>query len=260
MTGRPSDNAAVFVFDPSLGRSWGWTYYHSTGGERSGPLVGGSNTDTQMHADGCAAQPPSTPASCASRLAPSAPDLVSGRRRARATPATTDAARLPHHRRDEEIIMSGMPGDAPFETRYRTPWMHAGLADAQEVVASSRLRRPRHRRRPRASASAATATTRRPNAKRQYTLSRSLPPARLRSLGTVQLERRHEVGRGQHVKKGDRFVVVRASGCARAMQLMVEGGTPGCSWGIDAIVLEDRDEEVPMTLRAAQRHRQRHAC
>lgn len=239
--GPTSDNYGVFVFDPSVGDRGAWTFYHSTEGSL-GPLVGGSNVDTMVRPLGVLRN---SEHACVVRL--NARDDTND--------FVADVAVLAFSNDDTpvagyivtdadpntgaEIVMSGMPGLAPFETRYRTGWIHAGWPTRKKS-----WRRPDFVMRDTGVNHRLHITSYRDyeetQARRQYTIDvnagsavstwgnftwrdKSDPTAAIWGEGNKQ---------GGMIRRGSSF------GMCRAMQLLIEGGTLGASWGVDAIILK----------------------
>ena len=116
-SGPAEDVVAVLVFDPSVGDGGAWTYFTSTTA-RLGPLVGGSNIDSQVAPLGVLRDQPRVV-----RL--DHLDLAADRLYDVAVWGGSEPESFIVTEDDEEIIMSGMPGDESFTTKYRTPWVTA---------------------------------------------------------------------------------------------------------------------------------------
>lgn len=135
---------------------------------------------------------------------------------------------------DEEIVMSGMPGEAPFHTRYKTPWMDAGWPTRKKS-----WRRPDFVCRDTGMNHQFRVTSYRDyeetQPKRQYMVD--VPAGNALALWGQFLWNDGTIW-GQGNKKGGMIRRGSSFGLCRSMQLMVEGGTPGVPWGIDAIILK----------------------
>lgn len=255
-TGVTDDNSAVFVFDPSVGDG-AWTYYTCNSGGL-GPIVGGSNTDTMLRPLGVlrATESPSVV-----RL--EALDQAADRVYTVAVLGFTDPLNAdPEHQSGfimtsagEEIIMSGMPGDEPFDTSYRTPWV-----TAQWPTRKKSFRRPDLVCRITGQAHDLQVRSYRDyeelNARRQHTITVpagiSSPPSgtvpgtttatwgrfswddgtQWGQAGTPPVTGTSTIRQGSTVRRGSSF------GLCRALQLRVTGMTPAAKWGVDAIILK----------------------
>ena len=126
--GPTDDTAAVFVFDPSIGERGAWTYFASQSG-RIGPIVAGSNTDSQVRPLGVLRN---NEVPCIVRLEADGEWAADAIWEFAVLGMTAPTAATADERSgfivtgaDEEIIMSGQPGLEPFDTAYRTPWVTA---------------------------------------------------------------------------------------------------------------------------------------
>jgi hypothetical protein len=250
--GPTSDNAAVFVFDPSVGNG-AWTYFTCQSGGL-GPIVAGSNTDTQLRPLGVLR---STETPCIVRLEAltgaadriwqfavlGVDDPVSPTADGRQGYLLTDTG--------AEIIASGMPGYEPFETSYRTPWV-----SAQWPTRKKSFRRPDFVCRITGQEHHLSVVSYRDyeqsNPKRRHTIvvPGGLPPSQ--GGGSVAATWGHfnwddgtewgqpgttpdtptQIKSGASIRRGSSF------GLCRALQLRVAGATPGAHWGVDAIILK----------------------
>jgi len=114
--GPTEDVTSVFVFDPSVGEG-AWTYYTAETA-RLGPLVGGSNIDSQIAPMGVLRSSP-----VIVRL--DYLDLAADRLYSLAVWGGSGPESFIVTGNGEEIIMSGQTGDEGFVTKYRTPWITA---------------------------------------------------------------------------------------------------------------------------------------
>ena len=255
--GPTADNVAVFVFDPSIGNG-AWTYYMSQASSL-GPIVAGSNTDTQIRPLGVLR---SVEVPCVVRLEANdrAADevweiAVWGFNNAEA-PAPDNEGFLVTGA-DEEIVLSGVHGDQPFETVYRTPWVTADWPTRKKS-----FRRPDficritgfdHNLQVRSFRDYEEAQP-----KRQHTLyvpaGAPLPPESAGSPAQIAAvwgrfrwndgTKWNQTGvepppltpggqkQGASIRRGSSF------GLCRALQLRIAGMTPAAKWGVDAIVLK----------------------
>jgi hypothetical protein len=228
--GPTDDNAATFVLDPSVGDG-AWTYYTSDAGSL-GPLIGGSNVDSQRRPMGVLR---ATEHPCIVRLDALnlAADLVAPVALLGST-ASPDPWSWPIILTDtgEAIEASGMLGYQPFRTLYRTPWLTAGWPTRKKS-----WRRPDFVcRRTEADCRLQVQSFRDYediNARRQSLVE--IPTA---GSGTVWGEFDWGDGSvwgagavgGATIRRGSSF------GMCRALQLRISSLTPGARWGIDAIV------------------------
>jgi hypothetical protein len=235
--GPSNDNAGVFLFDPSIGENGSWAYYTSEAGGL-GPIVGGSNIDSQTKPLGVLRN---TEYPCLVQLNAinAAVDQVANEAVLGATTAPlqwdqpvilTDSGKA--------ILASGAPGLQPFRTQYRTPWMTADWPTRKK-------------------------SWRRPDfVCRRTGFSYRLSVRSYRDYEELNARRSSQVfveGGGKTVwgafdwKAADDEtaalwgvgtssggIIRRGSsyGMARALQLNIEGATRGARWGIDAIVLK----------------------
>lgn len=239
--GEPTtDSAGLFVYDPSVGEKGAWAFHHSSEGAL-GPLCGGSNIDTLSHP-------------LAVLRATEHPCIVQLNARDDANDLVSHIAVLGGTGPDsyiitgagEEIIMSGMPGLAPFHTRYKTPFLNAGWPARKKS-----WRRPDFVCRDTGVNHSFRVTSFRDyeetTPKRQYTVEIAAGSG-LTVWGEFDWKRglgeNHDQlapdgslwgagnRKGGMIRRGSSF------GLCRSLQLMIEGGTPGAAWGIDAIVLK----------------------
>lgn len=257
-TGPTADNVAVFVFDPSVGERGAWTYYMSQSSSL-GPIVAGSNTDTQIRPLGVlrsAEVPCVVRLEAHDRAADTVWDVaVLGFINALAASPNNEGFIVTGN--DEEIIMSGMPGDQPFETVYRTPWVTADWPTRKKSFRRPdfvcRITGTDHELQVRSFRDYEEV-----QAKRQHTLtvpagaplppSTSGPPGQVAAIwgrfrwndgtrwnqpGTVP-PTQGPIGQkqGASIRRGSSF------GLCKALQLRVQGLTPAARWGVDAIILK----------------------
>jgi hypothetical protein len=249
--GPTDDDSAVFVFDPSVGNG-AWVYYTCKSGGL-GPIVAGSNTDTQL---GPLAVVRSTETPCIVRLEalPHAADRVwTMAVLAVDDPTATD----PEERQGylvtedgEEIIASGMPGDEPFDTVYRTPWVSGGWPTRKKS-----FRRPdfvcRITGREHQLSISSFRDYEEHNPRRRHTV---LVPGGISTEASVStaaaiwghfewgdgtewgaegsVAELPQLRQGASIRRGSSF------GLCRSVQLRVVGATPYANWGVDAIILK----------------------
>lgn len=242
--GPTDDDSAVFVFDPTVG-SGAWVYYTCKSGG-IGPIVAGSNIDSQL---GPLAVLRNTDAPCIVRLdaLPRAVDEVWTVAVLEAS-GSVDGYLVTED--DEEIIASGVPGDEPFESVYRTPWIAGGWPSRKKS-----FRRPDFVCRITGTEHQLNVASFRDyeqnNPKRRHTV---LVPGGLTNPdgsstaaaiwgsfewgdgtqwgaegSTVDLP---QLRQGATIRRGSSY------GLCRAVQLRVTGATPSANWGIDAIILK----------------------
>jgi len=257
--GPTEDNVAVFVYDPSVGERGAWTYYMSQAGSL-GPIVSGSNTDSQARPLGVLR---SLEVPCVVRL--EANDRAADRIWESAVWGFTDPNQSVNPSNpgfivtglDEEIVMSGAAGDQAFETVYRTPWVTADWPSRKKS-----FRRPDFICRITGTDHNLQIRSYRDyeemQAKRQHILTvpagAPLPPSSSAPPGQVAAvwgrfrwndgTKWNQPGegpppltpggqkQGASIRRGSSF------GLCRALQLRVAGMTPAARWGIDAIVLK----------------------
>ena len=258
-SGPTEDDVASFVYDPSVGERGAWMYYMSKASSL-GPIVSGSNTDTQIRPMGVL-RSPEVP--CVVRLESNteAVDTVweySVLGFADPTEATEESSGYIVTGAGEEIILAGVPGVQPFETYYRTPWITADWPTRKKS-----FRRPDfvcritgydHELQVRSYRDYEET-----NAKRQHTLfvpaGAPLPPATPAPPGQIAAVWGHfrwndgtewsQPGtppvsptspggqkQGAAIRRGSSF------GMCRALQLRVAGLTPAARWGVDAVVVK----------------------
>ena len=249
--GPTDDNSAVFIFDPSVGQG-AWTYFTCKSGGL-GPIVAGSNTDTQLRPLGVLR---STETPCVVRLDaltqandriwtvavlgadnPTATDPAD-----RQLPILTDTG--------AEIIASGSLGYEPFDTVYRTPWVSNGWPTRKKS-----FRRPDFVCRLTGQEHYLTVSSYRDyeelNARRRHTIivPGGLPPTQgggttaaiwghfawddgteWGQIGSTTIS--SQIKSGASIRRGSSF------GLCRSLQLRVTGTTPGAQWGVDAIILK----------------------
>ena len=254
-TGPTDNNVASFVYDPTIGNGGAWMYFMSQASSL-GPIVSGSNTDTQIRPMGVLRNPE---VPCVVRLESNenTVDTVweySVLGFVDPTAAGEEASGYIETSAGEEIILEGMPGVQPFETYYRTPWVTADWPTRKKS-----FRRPDfvcrttgvdHNLQVRAYRDYEET-----QAKRQHTLyvpaGAPLPPG-TNVPGQVAAVWGHfrwndgtewNQGGTQPVLQGGQKVgasIRRGSsfGLCRALQLRVAGATPAARWGVDAIVLK----------------------
>jgi len=235
--GATADNSAVFVFDPSVGEG-AWTYYTSLAGSL-GPLVGGSNTDTQLRPLGVLRN---TEHPCVVMLdaLDVAADLVSPEAVLGGS-VSPDPWVMPALVTGDgfEIVASGAPGLAPFNTYYRTPWLVADWPTRKKS-----WRRPdfvcrrterEHRLQIQSFRDYEELNARRRSVVEvptgggtvwghfEWTPTTAFPAEDTPTWGDGAVA-------GAAIRRGSSF------GMCRALQLRISSLTPGARWGIDAIV------------------------
>jgi len=245
--GPTNDNAGVFIFDPSVGDG-AWMYY-AAATSTLGPLVAGSNVDSEIRPMGVLR---SSEVPCVVRLMSNeidAADNVWDFSVLGGGPDSYITTGL-----GEEIIMSGMPGNEPFDTIYRTPWITADWPTRKKS-----FRRPNficrytgfdHDLRVRSYRDYEEL-----NAKRQHTLtvpagrittSTPAPPGQVAAVwntfnwsdGTLWTQPGSPPDVVSGAKQGASIRRGSSYGLCRALQLRVEGMTPAARWGVDAIILK----------------------
>jgi hypothetical protein len=250
--GPTEDNAGVFVYDPSVGERGAWTYYHSTEGSL-GPLVGGSNVDTQAHPMGVLR---ATDHPCVVRLnaRDDANDLVSWNAVLGYSSDIAPVTQAANYNigflvtgndittgqpRDEEIVMSGMPGLASFHTRYKTPWVHAGWPTRKKswrrpdfVCRDTGINHQLH--------VSSYRDYEETQIKRQYTLEVMAGSASALWGQFTWRESNDPTATkwGAGNKKGGMIRRGNSFGLCKSLQLLIEGNTPGAAWAVDAIILK----------------------
>ena len=256
--GPTPDNAAVFIFDPSVGEG-AWSYYTSVTSSL-GPIVSGSNVDTQIRPLGVLRNPE---VPCVVRLEAldRAADEVWD---VSVLGFTNVEASQPEDRSGfivtsagEEIIMSGQPGDDPFETYYRTPWITADWPTRKKSFRRPdficRITGTNHELQVRSFRDYEEL-----HPKRQHTLQVPAgayvppmsggPPGQVAAVwgrfawndGTLwgqpgaapPPEIVPGFKQGATIRRGSSF------GLCKALQLRVAGMTPRAKWGIDAIIVK----------------------
>jgi hypothetical protein len=224
------DNASVFVFDPTVGEG-AWTYYTSGVGAL-GPLVAGSNIDSQARPLGVL-RDTTHPCIVALESRPeAADDLLTGTAVLGASVGGGSTVAIVTDDGDM-ILADGTSGTVPFETYYRTPWLTAGWPTRKKS-----WRRPDFvcRR---------TDTDHRLHVQsfRDYeevNVRRQSIVEVLGSGGAGTVWGDFDWGDGSEwgtgavagatIRRGGSF------GMCRALQLRISSLTPGARWGIDAIV------------------------
>lgn len=253
--GPTTDTAAAFVFDPSLGQRGAWTYYTSKTGAL-GPIVAGSNVDSQIRPLGVLRNP-EVPCLVQLESRDAAADDVVWEVAVLGftTPGGEDGYIVTDLGGDlaPEIIMGGSEGVEPFDTSYRTPWVTADWPSRKKS-----FRRPDF-------------------ICRMTGFDHRLNVASYRDYEELQAKRRHVVmvpaggptpvegdpgqiaavwghfrwndgtewnqegvaptpesgpKAGASIRRGSSF------GLCRSLQLLITGATPGARWGIDAIVMK----------------------
>jgi hypothetical protein len=243
--GPADDNSAVFVFDPTVGDG-AWTYYACKSGG-IGPIVAGSNTDTQL---GPLAVLRSTETPCIVRLEalPGAADRVWEMSVIGFTDDAEGGFVLTDG--DAEIIADGLPGEEPFPSVYRTPWISGGWPTRKKS-----FRRPDFVCRITGTEHQLNVSSFRDyeehNPKRRHTVvvpgGLSIDPEASRAAaiwghfnwgdGTRwgedgEVADLPQLRQGASIRRGSSY------GLCRSVQLRVVGATPAANWGVDAIILK----------------------
>lgn len=228
--GPTADNASVLVYDPAVGEG-AWTYYTSGVGSL-GPLVGGSNIDSQTRPLGVL-RDTNRPCVVALESRLSADDVIAGEAVLGAS-LSGEVWDIPMIVTDggDAILASGTSGTVPFETYYRTPWLTAGWPTRKKS-----WRRPDfvcrrtdadHRLQVQSFRDYEEIATRR----------RSIVEILTAGGGTVwgafDWNDGSEWGRG--ATAGATIRRSGSFGMCRALQLRISSITPGARWGIDAII------------------------
>lgn len=227
--GPTADDSAAFVFDPSVGNG-AWTYYYSRAGG-IGPIVGGSNIDSQSHP---LAVLRNTETPCVVRL--DALEIASDHVSSVAVIGASDMVddwdlEALMTIEGAEIIADGSPGLDHFPTYYRTPWLTAGWPTRKKS-----WRRPDfvvrdfevpHRIRVQSFRDYEEA-----NARRQSVVEVTSPGGAI--WGDFDWGDGTEWGTGNvtgsSIRRGSSF------GMCRALQLRLSGITCGARWGVDSII------------------------
>ena len=254
--GATSDNAGVFVFDPSVSETGAWTYYAAKSAGL-GPIVAGSNVDSEVRPMGVLR---SAEVPCVVRLMSNSEHAadtiwdwaVLGYNVSLARSATELGFIVTGN--DEEIIMNGASAAEPFDTVYRTPWITAEWPSRKKS-----FRRPNficrytgmdHDLRVRSFRDFEEL-----NAKRQHTLTVPAgriatevpgPPGQVAAIwntfnwndGTLWSQGGDPPVVISPAKQGATIRRGSSYGLCRALQLRVEGLTPMARWGVDAIILK----------------------
>jgi hypothetical protein len=253
-TGPTMNNVASFVFDPSLGQGGAWMYYMSRAGSL-GPIVAGSNTDTQLRPMGVlrsietpcvvrleALDRPADEVWAMSVLGYNNPDLLPPDNEGF---LTTGA--------DEEIILGGQAGDQAFETYYRTGWITADWPTRKKS-----FRRPDFICRITGTDHELQVRSFRDyeelQAKRQHTVyvpagapvGPAGTPGQAAAIwghfrwddGTLWNQEGDPPVPGVGQKQGATIRRSSSFGLCRALQLRVAGLTPKAKWGVDAIIVK----------------------
>ena len=253
--GPTDDNSAVFVYDPSVSQTGAWMYFTSISGSL-GPLVGGSNTDSMLRPLGVMR---ATETPCLVRL--EARNEASDQVWQIAVLGFTNAEESPPDSEGyiitgagEEIVLSGQQGTEPFDTVYRTPWITNDWPTRKKS-----FRRPDFICRMTGFDHELQVRSYRDyeelNAKRQHKLTvpagrvfnSSGPPGQVAAVwgtfnwndgtlwnnpGANPIDPALGAKSGAAIRRGSSF------GLCKALQLRVEGLTPGARWGVDAVVVK----------------------
>jgi hypothetical protein len=237
--GPTADSEGVLVFDPAVGEQGAWTYFNSAGGAL-GPIMAGSNIDSQARPMGVLRN---TEMTCVVRL--DARDQASdffGEMSVLGAAAVAGAWDLSVILTADgrAILADGMPGIIPFHSHYRSPWLTAGWPTRKKS-----WRRPDF-------------ICRRTEADHRFSVAsfrdyEELNPRRRSTIdvqtggGTVwghfDWTETETAGpdapqwgdgavAGAMIRRGSSF------GMCRALQLRVEALTPGARWGIDGIIMK----------------------
>jgi hypothetical protein len=249
------DESTAFVFDPTVGERGAWTYFTSMTSSL-GPIVAGSNVDTQIRPMGVLRNPE---VPCVVRLdsrEEAADDIVwefsvlgfsdpGGDDGYIVTDAGGPTA--------PEIIMGGAPGVEPFFTSYRTPWVTADWPTRKKSFRRPdficRITGVDHQLNVRSYRDYEEV-----NVRRMHTIvvpsggppPTSGDPGQIAAVwghfrwndGTtwnqegIPPELATSPKNGASIRRGSSF------GLCRSLQLRVSGATSGARWGIDAIILK----------------------
>jgi hypothetical protein len=248
--GPTDDNSAVFVFDPSVGDG-AWTYYTTASGGL-GPIVAGSNVDTQLRPLGVLR---ATETPCIVRL--EALNATADRiwtvgviavdDPENADPTATQGYLITDT--GAEIIASGSPGYEPFETVYRTPWVDAGWPTRKKSFRRPdfvcRMTGQEHNL---SVASYRDYEERNPRRRHTITVKGGLPPSEGSTTAAIwghfvwgdgtewgqtgTTDFSSQIKSGSAIRRGSSF------GLCRSLQLRVVGATQSAQWGVDAIILK----------------------
>lgn len=257
--GPTEDNAAAFVFDPSIGEG-AWMYYTSQAGSL-GPVVAGSGIDSMLRPLGVL-RAAETRAVVRLDALDKANDQIWTYAVLGYVADTTAVALMIQGSdglivtgNDEEIIMGGQVGYEPFDTIYRTPWITADWPTRKKS-----FRRPDfvcrytgfdHQLQVRSYRDYEEL-----NAKRQHNLfvpagrvaasPPSTVPGQVKAVwgtfnwndGTMWNQEGETptvvapAKNGAAIRRGSSF------GLCRALQLRIKGMTPYAKWGVDAVIVK----------------------
>ena len=246
--GATTEDSAAFIFDPSVGGRGAWTYFTSMTSSL-GPIVAGSNVDSQIRPLGVLRNPE---VPCLVRLDSNVERSVDTVWKFAVIgftdPGGTDGYVVTDG--GAEVIMSGMEGEEPFAASYRTPWVTADWPTRKKS-----FRRPDFICRITGTDHALQVRSFRDyeerNARRVHTLIvPSGGPGDSLNSGVAAIWNHFNwddgtlwdaqgiaptdagIRAGASVRRGSSF------GLCRALQLRVTGMTRSARWGIDAIVLK----------------------
>ena len=229
--GPTDDSAGAFVFDPAVGEG-AWTFFTSGAGSL-GPLMAGSNIDSNTRPMGVLRD---TEHPCVVRFdaLDVAVDRVAGVSVIGAAGADPWNVPILLTNTGNALIALGMPGDIPFRTFYRTPWLTAGWPTRKKS-----WRRPDficrrterdHRLQVQSFRDYEEVSPRRSSLVEIFTAGAGTRWGEFdwndgARWGTGAVA-------GASIRRGSSF------GMCRSLQLRLASMTPGARWGIDAIVMK----------------------
>jgi hypothetical protein len=232
--GAKNDSTGVFVFDPSVGENGCWMFYTSNAGGL-GPLVGGSNIDTAFRPMGVLRNTDFPRVVLLDAIETQALDHVSDISVIGVTSSASDlwAVTALATNTGNLIVASGSPGYSPFQTIYRTPWLHAGWPTRKKS-----FRRPdfvcrrtgfTHQLRIQSFRDYEEV-----NPRRQHTMT--IDAQGVTVWGDFEWGDGSLWGSGKVA--GNKIVRAGSFGLCKAVQIRLTNITPGARWGIDAIVMK----------------------
>jgi hypothetical protein len=256
-SGPTEDNAASFVYDPTIGERGAWVYYTSEAGS-IGPVVAGSGVDSMLRPLGVLRAADTRAVVRLDALDDATDQIweysVLGYVADTEQRSVTEDGYLVTGN-DEEIIMGGAIGYEPFESVYRTGWITADWPTRKKS-----FRRPdlvcrytgmEHQLQVRSYRDYEEL-----NAKRQHnvlvpagSIASSPPsnvPGQVRAVwnsfnwndGTLWNQEGETPTviapqkQGASIRRGSSF------GLCRALQLRIKGATPFAKWGVDAVIVK----------------------
>ncbi len=228
-TGPTPDDSATLVWDPSLSEAGSWMYFRPAQGAL-GPLVGGSNVDSLIGPMGVIRSDDMPCVVLLDAITDRAVDDLWGD----AVLGTPDGAYIVTED-DEEILLGATDSTEPFETVYRTSWIHGDWPTRKKS-----WRRPDF-----ICTRTGLAHSLRIESFRDYNHA---TPKRASTVdvevnGAIAQWGGFDWGDGTLWGEGDEVegaAIRRGSsfGLAKSLQIRITGLTPGARWGIDTVVLK----------------------